>query len=317
MNPQTRRLLSFTAAVLIAVFGLSMAAAQTPTHDPFIGDICFLHFVAEGDTPASIAEQYGGDLVAMLEANGLTEASASRLQIGQLLIVPMEGCDLRQDISRVAEQDAPHVEIAHVMNAGDITNEYVEIVNRGSRVDITGWRIYDDDGYEYTFLEQSLIAEQTIRIYTAHDEQGSETQLSWGLDTAIYDPGEWVLLFDAEGLLQGAYRVSDALVDANMDEVGTGEYRIKVTNLTNTRICFLFLLPETVTQITQEDDRLGETGILEVGSVLTIRVDTGTYNGIAVTQDTDGGCDDDTGLLITNYGFVVDGDETWDLRLDG
>ncbi len=30
MNPQTRRLLSFTAAVLIAVFGLGMAAAQTP-----------------------------------------------------------------------------------------------------------------------------------------------------------------------------------------------------------------------------------------------------------------------------------------------
>lgn len=97
--------------------------------------------------------------------------------------------------------------------------------------------------------------------------------------------------------------------------VGTGEHSVVVTNGTGTRICFLFLLEEGVTQLSQELDYLGETGVLEANGSITIKVDAGTYNGLAITQDTDGGCDDDTGTEIDNFGFVVDGDEVWRLEL--
>lgn len=55
---------------------------------------CILHVVASGDTPFGIAEQYGADGFRVMEVNGLNDETASLLQIGDELIVPLEGCPL-------------------------------------------------------------------------------------------------------------------------------------------------------------------------------------------------------------------------------
>lgn len=55
---------------------------------------CIPYTIQSGDTPFGIAFEYGADLQAMLAVNGLTEETAGFLQIGQVLIVPLEGCEL-------------------------------------------------------------------------------------------------------------------------------------------------------------------------------------------------------------------------------
>jgi hypothetical protein len=57
---------------------------------------CILHTVAAGDSPFGIAAQYGANGFDVLAANGLTEQTSTLLQIGDVLIVPLEGCPLDQ-----------------------------------------------------------------------------------------------------------------------------------------------------------------------------------------------------------------------------
>ncbi|NDJ61592.1 MAG: LysM peptidoglycan-binding domain-containing protein [Chloroflexi bacterium] len=68
---------------------------------------CILHVVEAGDTPFGIAEIYGADGFDLMTVNQLTEELASNLQIGQELIVPLEGCTLITQIEdATATQDA-------------------------------------------------------------------------------------------------------------------------------------------------------------------------------------------------------------------
>ncbi|PJF41077.1 MAG: LysM peptidoglycan-binding domain-containing protein [Chloroflexi bacterium] len=55
---------------------------------------CILHTVESGDTPFGIAEIYGVDGFDLLEVNALDEEAARFLAVGDLLIVPLEGCEL-------------------------------------------------------------------------------------------------------------------------------------------------------------------------------------------------------------------------------
>lgn len=73
--------------VLAADPGLQATTTALPTN-------CIPYTLQDGDTPFGIAFEYGADLQAMLAVNGLTEETAAFLQIGQVLIVPLEGCDL-------------------------------------------------------------------------------------------------------------------------------------------------------------------------------------------------------------------------------
>ena len=55
---------------------------------------CITHILVEGDTPFGVAEQYGANPFLLLEANNLDDESSSLLQIGDEMIVPLEGCQL-------------------------------------------------------------------------------------------------------------------------------------------------------------------------------------------------------------------------------
>jgi LysM repeat protein len=87
----------------------NLTAAVAPTLDPTIlgegGDLlastvtalppnCVLHALKEGEFPGSVAEQYNVSVFDLLSVNGLTDEDAVFLQIGQVLIVPLEGCPL-------------------------------------------------------------------------------------------------------------------------------------------------------------------------------------------------------------------------------
>lgn len=74
-----------------------------PDTGAFIGDQaqlpegCILHTVAEGEFPTLIIESYelpAESTFTMMAINGLTEETATQMQIGDTLVVPLEGCPI-------------------------------------------------------------------------------------------------------------------------------------------------------------------------------------------------------------------------------
>jgi hypothetical protein len=55
---------------------------------------CILHTLADGDTPFGLALEYEADPFLLLAVNNLTEEDAQFLQIGDVLIIPLDGCEI-------------------------------------------------------------------------------------------------------------------------------------------------------------------------------------------------------------------------------
>lgn len=68
------------------------SASTGDTDSNGIPDSCPVYAIAEGDTPFGIALEFEVDGFLLLEVNDLTEEDASNLQIGQELVIPVEGC---------------------------------------------------------------------------------------------------------------------------------------------------------------------------------------------------------------------------------
>lgn len=226
------------------------APTEAPTIDPALaGDPnaqatisalppgCILHVLAEGESPGRLAEIYDTDVFAILEVNGLSEDDARFLQIGQTLIVPLEGCALVGTTPVPAEDQAAdatatpapgvtleptltptvtlaptaenaQVEIDEVLGAGDITSEHLVIINRGATVNLTGWTLSDLDGNVYTFPETRLFNDGLLEVWT---QVGENTPLRryWGLTRPVWgDPGDVISLKDATGAVQATLRIS-------------------------------------------------------------------------------------------------------------
>ncbi|MCC6615392.1 MAG: lamin tail domain-containing protein [Anaerolineae bacterium] len=71
--------------------GASESLAETATALPAF---CIPHVLKEGDTPFAVAEIYQADPFRLLEVNGLDETTSAFLQVGDVLIVPLDGCPL-------------------------------------------------------------------------------------------------------------------------------------------------------------------------------------------------------------------------------
>ncbi|MBN1965376.1 MAG: LysM peptidoglycan-binding domain-containing protein, partial [Anaerolineae bacterium] len=118
----------------------------TPT-PPASSTECPSHTVQAGDMLFSIAMMYGVSVNDMLAANGLDETSASQLQIGQMLIIPVPGCQWSAEPPPAAAPPAGTVLIEAVFNPGDVTTEAVEIRNAGQTISLQGWMLLDEQGH--------------------------------------------------------------------------------------------------------------------------------------------------------------------------
>lgn len=242
---------------------------------------CIAHVVDSGENPSIIADLYGANLFELLTVNDLTEETAVLLQIGDILIVPLEGCSLLEeaaaaagtgdgseegegedgdtagsgeegdgetgdadsDATATANADATatagavtptpsptptitlaptavdaQIEITEIVGRGDITREQVVLFNSGATVDVTGWTLQDTNGNVYTFPDGLLFfSNAPLRINTRADSGDEETPIVkfWGRDTAVFgEPGDAVLLFDADGEAQAVLRLDEAGADA-------------------------------------------------------------------------------------------------------
>jgi hypothetical protein len=218
---------------------LAQAATALPQN-------CIPHVLADGENPAIVADIYGADVFDLLAVNGIDEDSARFLQIGDVLIVPLEGCELLEtgevisalgtddeaeteepdtDATEEPEGTAPatvqptitlaptatnaQVEIVDVIAAGDITLEAVEIRNSGNTINMSGWTLSDGQGNTYVFPdERRLFSNASVTINTRAG-QNTPIVLYWGRDTAIFEAGDVVVLADSDGVVQASLRIPE------------------------------------------------------------------------------------------------------------
>jgi Lamin Tail Domain/LysM domain len=225
------------------LLGADAALQETVTSLP---ENCIPYAIQDGDTPFGIAEVYGVSGFDIMEINGLTDETATQLQIGDVLIVPLEGCpltaaDVVGDQTEEATEEATaesteestaevtitntpsptvvptitlpptainaQIEIVRVISAGDITAEGVEIRNLGGVVNMTGWTLTDSDGNSFTFPEQRLFTNGMVTVYTRVG-QNTPIALFWGQSEAVWsDEGDAIVLMNADGEAQASLRL--------------------------------------------------------------------------------------------------------------
>lgn len=202
---------------------------------------CILHIIESGDTPFAVAEKYGANGFDLMEVNGLTEQTASQLQIGDVLIVPLEGCSLTAEqvaSSRPTEATAAEatpestaeataeaaavvrptltlpptattaqLQITDVIGAGDLSKEEIYIRNNGATINLQGWTLSDTNGNTYTFAERSLFSQASFSLAT---RVGTDTAriLFWNRSAPLFkEPGAVLTLRDRNGTVQSTFRV--------------------------------------------------------------------------------------------------------------
>lgn len=189
-------------------------------------DGCVRHVVESGDTVIAIAQQYGvfpGDI---LIVNDMSEDDAGRLQIGDVLIIPVAGCaslltptavpeptntpfSLTQAAATVTLPPTAinaQIVIATVEGVGNVNSEAVEIRNVGNVINMSGWTLSNGRASEFVFPELRVQRDGRLLIFS---RQGSNTPaaLYWGRETSAWRNGDTVTLADASGEVQATFRI--------------------------------------------------------------------------------------------------------------
>ena len=198
--------------------GARQIVLSTPTDAsagaPIQPQNCIYHAVLSGDTPYGVALRYGADFQQLLDVNDLTVETSLNLQIGDILIVPLEGCvdevalgespaqDTGADQAPTAEATSTPVnaqfEIVAVEGLGDITAEGIRLRNIGDRVDMSGWTLSDEDGNTFTFPVSMLFPQSELVIYTRSGTSTGDARF-WGKDESVWEAGETLTLSDEAG----------------------------------------------------------------------------------------------------------------------
>ena len=198
--------------------GARPVALSTPTTSragaPIQAQNCIYHSVLSGDTPYGVALRYGADFQELLDVNDLTLDTSQNLQIGDILIVPLEGC-----LDESAQSDPPaqnsgaaqapaaeatstpvnvQFEIVAVEGLGDITAEGIRLRNSGDRVDMSNWTLSDEDGNRFTFPVSMLFPQGEVVIYTRSGTSTGDARF-WGRDASVWEAGETLTLSDELG----------------------------------------------------------------------------------------------------------------------
>jgi LysM repeat protein len=198
--------------------GAREVALSTPTAAvagaPIQPQNCIYHAVLSGDTPYGVALRYGADFQELLDANDLTIETSVNIQIGDILVVPLEGC-----LEEVSQGDAPAqsageaqvpaieatstpvsvlLELVAADGLGDITAERIRLRNIGDRVNMSNWTLSDEDGNSYVFPVTMLFPQGEVAIYTRSGTSTGDARF-WGKDASVWEAGESLTISDATG----------------------------------------------------------------------------------------------------------------------
>lgn len=218
-NPAVANAPTLDPTLLVDNPELQQAVAALPAN-------CLPHILQEGEFPGLVAGIYEVSVVDLLAVNELTEEDATLLQIGDQLIVPLEGCSLLDEIEaqsiteadfeeteeanttddaestpEATEESAPlvtptvtlaptaidaQVEITQIVGSGDITTEAVVIRNLGNTLNLSGWTLSDSDGNEFVFPDERRLFSNASLTINTRVGQNTPVVLHWGLDEAVF-----------------------------------------------------------------------------------------------------------------------------------
>lgn len=215
--------------------GLGSGAPNTQTGEAVFPVNCIFHSVVSGDTVSGVAEQYGVNFFVMLEVNNLTLNTAVNLQIGDTLLVPLEGCTLESQptaepgagfeapapgasgdaasaptMTLASPAESAQIEIIEVEGIGDITSEGIRLRNTGGAINLTGWSLTDAAGNRFSFPELLLFPDAEIALYTRSGANTADT-LFWGKDQPVWQDGDVLTLTDSAGRIQASIRALEPI----------------------------------------------------------------------------------------------------------
>jgi LysM repeat protein len=205
------------------------SVTDTPAGIPTSLGGCQQYAVKKGDIPGSIALNFGVGLADLYAANGLKPNPV--LQIGQLLIIPLNGCGLATttptplptDVASMTPTPQPtstlaptsvvtkaSIAITQVIKPGDITEEGVKLHNNGADiVDLTNWTLSDGQGNLFTFPAYRIFPGGDVLVNTRAGTQNTPRQLFWGRSTPLWGTaGATVTLTDSTGAIQTTFAVT-------------------------------------------------------------------------------------------------------------
>ncbi|MEP7286916.1 MAG: lamin tail domain-containing protein [Chloroflexota bacterium] len=203
---------------------------------------CQTYALKKGDTVGSIATVFGVPVPDIMRANKLKDSDLTRLQIGQVLTIPLNGCGLATEeptptitptklilptlppTSTIAPTAAAtQIEIAKVISAGDITSEGVEIHNTsGALIQMKDWTLTDANGLKFTFPDYRMFPGGQVTIYT---KSGTNTPvvLYWGQSQALWTaPNQSITISDSKGEVQATYNISGSSPGGTANSTSAG-----------------------------------------------------------------------------------------------
>ena len=208
----------------------ALPPTETPRPSPTLELIEYQ--VKSGDTLGSIAMEFDISIADILAVNSLD--NPDNLSIGQMIYIPTGPVPVAipPTATETAESTPtprpptatptygpsptpsatltgrePGVTISNVIGAGDLANERVVLTRTGDgELDMAGWRLEDSDGHVYSFPQLTLYKDGAVNIYTQAG-QNTVVDLYWGLETAVWQAGETVTLYDAQGNQRATYQV--------------------------------------------------------------------------------------------------------------
>lgn len=118
------------------------AGANQQSAEPLEGEQplppgCIYHTLQEFEFPSSIAVDYEVSVFDILAVNNLSEEEATLLQIGERLIIPLEGCPIEQFANTVSEVETPGAEAADADSGEPIVVEITPELTPEATVDLT------------------------------------------------------------------------------------------------------------------------------------------------------------------------------------
>jgi LysM repeat protein len=189
-----------------------------------------VHVVASGETLGLISQQYGIAIEDITLMNQMLDAGFDPdfISVDQEIVIPVCGVptpspEPEPSNTAVPTRSVPTpnptstdlpaglviVEVARVLNPGDITSEAVEIINRGTSVArMGGWTLSNRRGDRFELPPLNLFPQGAVTIYTGVG-QNTAIDIYWGRDRAVWLPGETVRISNASGDLQFEYEIPE------------------------------------------------------------------------------------------------------------
>jgi LysM repeat protein len=154
-----------------------------------------VHIVQPGESVSSIAGRYGVTLASIVAANNMENPDF--VFSGQRLVIPVGG--LPTPTPAWQATGVTGLKIRAIAGAGDLANEYVEIVNDTDLTfNLQGWRLQRDGGPEYTFGDLLIFPGGSVRLYSTSGTDSTIVRY-WAQSASVWQTGAQATLVNAQG----------------------------------------------------------------------------------------------------------------------